>query len=193
VPPWLQTLTFHAQDPQAPVLRAVNTIRPLDEAPTPHPVPQAAPLAIGTAPWRPYIREPGGTLSRRYDELCTLWQLRSALRAGDVWVAHRRRYADPATYLIPAPAWPHRRPEVLRQTGTPGEGEPRLQEREAELAYWLAQVHRRLARKNSDLRVEDRRLVLTPVEAEARPASAAALAEQITARLPRVDLSDLLL
>ena len=37
--------------------------------------------------WRPYIRESDGTISRRYYELCTLWHLRSALRAGNVWVA----------------------------------------------------------------------------------------------------------
>ena len=71
-------------------------------------------------------------MSRRYDALCTLWQLRSALRAGDIWVAHSRRYADPATSLIPTTTWPHRRAEVLRQTGTPGEAEQRLQEREVE-------------------------------------------------------------
>jgi TnpA family transposase len=193
VPSWLQTLTFHAQDPADPVLQAVETIRTLDAAPTPRPVPKETSLAIVTDPWRPYIREAGGALSRRYYELCTLWQLRSALRAGDIWVAHSRRYADPATYLIPTTAWPHRRAEVLRQTGTPGEAEQRLQEREAELDRWLAETHRLLARKDSDLRVEDKRLVLTPVEAEARPASAEALAEQITARLPRVDLSDLLI
>jgi Tn3 transposase DDE domain/Domain of unknown function (DUF4158) len=193
VPAWLPTLTFHAQDPTAPVLRAVDIIRTLDQTPTPRPVPQDAPLAIITAPWRPYMREPGGVLSRRYYALCPLWHLRSALRAGDIWVAHSRRYADPASYLIPPTVWPQQRPEVLRQTGTPGTAEPRLPEREAELDHWLAQVHRRLARKDSDLRVEDQRLVLTPSEAEARPASAAALAEQITARLPRVDLSDLLI
>ena len=193
VPPWLQTLTFHAQDPAEPVLRAVDTIRALDAAPTPRPIPKEAPLTIITDPWRPYIREAGGALSRRYYELCTLWQLRSALRAGDIWVAHSRRYADPATYLIPPPAWPHRRAEVIRQTGTPGDAEPRLQEREVELEHWLAQVHRLLARKDSGLRVEDKRLVLTPFDAEPRPTSAAALAEQITARLPRVDLSDLLI
>jgi Domain of unknown function (DUF4158)/Tn3 transposase DDE domain len=193
VPAWLQTLTFHAHDPAEPVLRAVDIIRTLDQTPTPRPVPKDAPLAIITDPWRPYMREVGGALSRRYYELCTLWSLRSALRAGDIWVAHSRRYADPASYLIPTTEWPQRRPEVLRQTGTPGEGEPRLQEREAELGHWLAQVHRRLARQDSDLRVEDQRLVLMPSEAEARPASAVALAEQITARLPRVDLSDLLI
>jgi hypothetical protein len=91
VPTWLQPLTFHAQDPAAPVLRAVDIIRSLDGAPTPRPVPPEAPLAIVTDSWRPYIRESGGALSRRYDELCTLWQLRRALRAGDIWVAHSRR------------------------------------------------------------------------------------------------------
>ena len=91
VPPWLQTLTFHAQDPVEPVLQAIETIRTLDAAPTPRPVPKEASLAIVTDPWRPYIREAGGAISRRYYELCTLWQLRSALRAGDIWVAHSRR------------------------------------------------------------------------------------------------------
>ena len=123
VPPWLQTLTFHAQDPAEPILRAVDTIRALDAAPTPRPVPKEAPLTIITDPWRPYIREAGGALSRRYYELCTLWQLCSALRAGDIWVAHSRRYADAATYLIPSTAWPHRRAEVIRQTGAPGDAD----------------------------------------------------------------------
>jgi len=193
VPAWLRTLTLHAPGPDDTILRAVDTIQTLDQAATPRAVPREAPLAMVTEPWRPYIREPGGAISRRYYELCTLWQLRSALRAGDIWVAHSRRYADPATYLIPPAEWPHRRPEVIRQTGTPSEGLHRLQEREAELATCLGQVERLLARKDSDLRVEDNRLVLTPLDAEARPASAEALAERITARLPRVDLSELLI
>jgi hypothetical protein len=132
VPAWLRALTFSAQDSAHPVLQAVHTIRTLDEAPTPRPVPKETSLAIVTNPWRPYIREAEGTMSRRYYELCALWQLRSALRSGDIWVAHSRRYADPATSLIPLTDWPHRRPEVIRQTGTPGAGAQRLQEREAE-------------------------------------------------------------
>ena len=133
VPAWLQTLTFHAQGPDDTVLRAVETIRTLDRAPDP--------VQSRKRPRWPSSRTRGARtsasraerISRRYYELCTLWQLRSALRAGDIWVAHSRRYADPATYLIPPTEWPQRRPEVIRQTGTPGEGEHRLQEREAEL------------------------------------------------------------
>jgi TnpA family transposase len=193
VPAWLRTLTLHAQGPDDTLLRAVDVIRTLDQASTPRIVPQEAPMPMVPEPWRPYIRERGGDISRRYYELCTLWQLRNALRAGNVWVAHSRRYADPATYLIPPTEWPHLRPEVIRQTGTPSEGLHRLQEREAELATCLAQLDRLLARKDSDVRIEDNRLVLTPLDAEGRPVSADALADQLTTRLPRVDLSELLI
>jgi TnpA family transposase len=192
-PTFLQTLTFHAQGPDDTVLRAIDVIRTLDRAPSRRPVPRDAPMALVTAAWRPYIREPDGRISRRYYELCTLWHLRSALRAGDVWVAHSRRYTNPDTYLIPRAEWPRWRPEVLRQTGTPSDGDIRLTEREAELDTALAQVERLLARKDSYLRVEEDRLVLSPLEADPRPASADALAECITERLPRVGLPELLI
>ncbi|MBV8475858.1 MAG: Tn3 family transposase [Acidobacteria bacterium] len=193
VPLWLQTLTLHAQGPDDTVLRAVEVIRALDRAPTRRPVPTDAPMALVTDAWRPYIREPDGEISRRYYELCTLWHLRSALRSGRVWVEHSQRYADPDTYLIPPAEWSSRRLEVIRQTGTPGEGLQRLVERETELAACMAQVEKLLARKDSHVRVEDDKLILTPLEADKRPASAEALEDLITARLPLVELSELLI
>ena len=192
-PPFLQTLTFHAQGPNDTVLRAVEVLRTLDRAPTRRPIPRDAPMALVTDTWRPYMREPDGGISRRYYELCTLWHLRSALRAGNVWVAHSRRYANPDTYLIPPAEWPRWRPEVIRQTGTPSDGALRLAEREAELAHAMAQVEQLLARKDSPVRVEKDAIVLSPLEADPRPASAEALAEHITERLPRVGLPELLI
>lgn len=90
-PAFLQTLTFHAQGPDDTVLRALAVMRMLDQAPTRRPIPREAPTALVTEAWRPSIREADGSISRRYDELCTLWSLRSALRAGNVWVAQSRR------------------------------------------------------------------------------------------------------
>jgi hypothetical protein len=193
VPLFLQTLTLRTQGPDETVLRAVEVIRDLDRVATRRPVPQDAPMTLVTDAWRPSIREPDGEISRRYYERCTLWHLRSALRSGRVWVEHSRRYADPDTYLIPPAEWPSRRLEVIRQTGTPGEGLKRLVERETELEACLAQVEKILARKDSHLRVEDDELILSPLEAENRPASADALEDLITARLPLVELSDLLI
>jgi len=150
-------------------------------------------MALVTDAWRPYMREPDGTISRRYYELCTLWNLRSALRAGNVWVGHSRRYTDPATYLIPPAEWPRWRPEVVRQTGTPSQGLARLEAREAELDSAIAEVERLVGRTDSHVRIEEDRLVLSPLEAEARPASATALADRIAERLPRVALPELLI
>ena len=193
VPLWLQTLTLRAQGPDETVLRAVEVIRDLDRMPTRRPVPKAAPMALVTDAWRPYIREPDGEISRRYYELCTLWHLRSALRSGSVWGDHSRRYADPDTYLIPPAEWPGCRLEVIRQTGTPGEGLQRLVARETELEARMAQVEQLLARKDSHVRIEDDDLILSPLEADKRPASAEILEDLITARLPQVDLSELLI
>jgi hypothetical protein len=192
-PAFLQTLTFHAQGPDDTVLRAIDIIRTLDHAPTRRPIPGEAPMALVTEAWRPYVREPDSSLSRRYYELCTLWSLRSALRAGNVWVAHSRRYTNPDTYLIPPAEWPRWRPEVVRQTGTPSQGLERLTAREAELDRAMAQVERLIARTDSHVRIEEDRLVLSPLEADPRPASAEALADRIAERLPRVALPDLLI
>jgi TnpA family transposase len=192
-PAFLQTLTLHAHGPEDTVLPAVEVIRTLDRAPTRRPVPRDAPMGLVTDTWRPYMREPDGSISRRYYELCTLWHLRSALRAGNIWVAHSRRYANPDTYLIPPAEWPRWRPEVIKQTGTPSDGAARLTERDAELDSTMAQVEHFLARKDSHVRIEDNQIVLSPLEADPRPATAEALAQHITERLPRVALSELLM
>jgi hypothetical protein len=192
-PAFLRTLTFHTHGPDDTVLRAVEVIRALDGELTRRPVLRDAPMAIVTDAWRPYIREPDGGISRRYYELCTLWPLRSALRAGNIWVEHSRRDANPDTYLIPPAEWSRWRPAVVRQTGTPSQGLERLHEREAELETTMAQVERLLARKDSHLRIEEDQLVLSPLEASPRPARADALADRIAERLPRVELPELLI
>ena len=155
------------------------------------PMPRQVPMDLVTEIWRPYIREPDGGISRRYYELCTLWQLRS-LRAGNIWVMQSRRYANPDTYLIPPADWPRWRPEVIQQTG-PLVTERRLAEREAELERAMADVERLLARKDSHLRVEKDAIGLSPLEADPRAASADALATVSRNACPRVELSDLLM
>ena len=82
---------------------------------------------------------------------------------------------------------------MIRQTGTPSDGLKRLEAREAELEACIAQVEKLLARKDSHVRIEDNELILSPLEAEHRPTSAEILEDLITARLPQVELSELLI
>ena len=191
-PAFLQRLTFRSSQDHPPLLQAVTLLRELDTHPPRHPGLGDAPLAFIPAAWRSYVVDEQGHISRRYYELCTLWMLRQALRSGDIWVENSRRYADPETYLIPAEEWPQRRSKVCELTGTPGAGDQRLAEREADLERLLARVNRQLSERNSPLRLEEGRLILTPLDAEERPARVEALADAISERLPKVDITDLL-
>jgi hypothetical protein len=192
-PTFLQPLTFQAQGPDDTVLRAVEGMRTRARAPTRRPGPRDAPMALVTDPWRPDLRAPDGSMSRRDYARCTLWPLRSALRAGHVWVAHRRRYADPDTSLNPPAEWSRWRPEGIRHTGPPSDGAIRRAARAAELERPLAAVERLLARKGSHVRVDKDDIGRAPLEADPRPARAEALADRLTARLPCVERSALLM
>jgi hypothetical protein len=123
--------------------------------------------------------------------LCVLWELRNALRAGNVWLPSSRRYADPETYLIPKTQWPALRPEVCQQIQLPEDPTARFTTREQELAELFARVDPLLA-QDGKVWMEDGNLVISPLAAEERPVSAIALEQQIDERLPYVDLSEVL-
>jgi hypothetical protein len=192
-PAFLQRLTFRSSQDHPPLLQAVTLLCELDTHPSRHPGLDDAPLTFIPTAWRSYVVDAQGNISRRYYELCTLWVLRQALRTSDIWVENGRRYADPETYLIPAEEWPQRRSKVCELTGTPSTGDQRLAEREADLERLLARVNRQLSARNSPLRLEDGHLILTPLDAEERPARVEALANAIGERLPKVNITDLLI
>jgi len=80
--------------------------------------------------------------------------VKAALRSGDTYVEHARRYADPNTYLIPLEVWPAQREEVIRLTDTPADGAERLRELERELRHLAERVERLLAERDGWLRRE---------------------------------------
>jgi TnpA family transposase len=84
------------------------------------------------------------------------------------------------------------RPEVCQQVALPAESELRFAEREQELSELLARVDPLLA-QDGKVRMEEGNLVISPLQAEDRPASAVELEHQIDERLPFVDLSELLI
>jgi hypothetical protein len=89
-------------------------------------VPDEAPLDFVPMKWRPYVVAPDGSIRRHYYELCVFWELRGALRGGNVWVQPSRRYANPESYLIPKDQWMVLRPEVCQQVRAPVQGAIRL-------------------------------------------------------------------
>ena len=191
-PAFLETLTFRAHKQAGELLKAVQLLESLNESGT-RTVPQNAPTGFISDAWWEYLLDAKGNLSRRYYELAVLWELRLALRSGDIYIEHARRYADPNTYLIPPHVWPAQREEVIRLTHTPADGAERLWERERELRILAERVERLLVEREGGLRQEKGKWVLSPLEEEGRPASAEALEDALVARLPRLDITDLLI
>jgi hypothetical protein len=136
-------------------------------------IPPEAPTDFVTLKWRPYVVAPDGHIDRHYYELCTLWELRGALRAGNVWVPSSLRYANPETYLIPKASWPALRPDICQHIRAPENGAVRLEERGRELTEILPRVNRLIAcnGKVGEVCMEQGRVVVPPLEAEERPAS----------------------
>ena len=190
-PEFIDAIAFRASGDSA-LIKAVDLLRQLN-AERRRVLPDEVPLEFVPARWRPYVNDnPDPTERRHYFELCVLWELRGALRAGDVWLAGSRRYADPQTYLIPREGWPGLRTEVCREIQAPEDGTDRLREREQELSGLLDRVEALLA-KGGDVRMEGNDLVVSPLEAEQKPESTAELERLIDERLPLVELSELLI
>jgi TnpA family transposase len=189
-PQFLDALAFRSNRAGAHVLEAVDKLRDVNGR-RQRKVPPDAPVQFVPARWRAHVVGRDGEIDRHYYELCVLWELRAALRAGNVWLDTSRRFADPETYLISRERWPQERRDVCRLLQLPEDGAARLKQRRAELEEELARLDRDWP-QNDSVRIEAGQLVLTPLSAEDLPEGSVALQEKIARHLPRVDLADLL-
>jgi TnpA family transposase len=190
-PKFLAAFAFRSHDAHDPLLEAVAALRQLN-ASSKRKVPDDVPLAFVPPKWRPYVVTRTGAIDRHYYELCVLMQLRGALRAGNLWLEHSRRYADPETYLIPRARWGEPRPEVCRLVNAPQDGATRLRERQVELEELVARLETSLPH-NPAVRLEDETLVVSPLRAEELPERVQQLQGQLAAALPLTELVDLLI
>ena len=191
IPQFLATFEFSSHKRNDPLLKAISLIKQLDTEDK-RTIPKHAPLSFVSDAYWPYVLDDKGKIVRRYYELSVLWELRKALRSEDMFVATAKRYADPASHLIPKAIWLEKRPEVLRLTQTPATGEERLQERSEELYYFAEQVERAF-KKESWLHQDKDKWVLTPLEREDRPQSVEVFDDQIGSRLPKLDITDVVI
>lgn len=188
-PTFLAAFTFHSNQKPDALLEAVALLRRLD-AEGRRKVPENTPMLFVPPKWDDYVIDAEGKIARRYYELCVLWELRSALRAGNVWLEGSRRYANPESYLIPLKQWPTLRPEVCQLLQVPIKGSLRLLQRQAELEAQLSRLNQTL-KGNKHVRIEAGELIISPPQAEDEPATTKTLQKLITQRLPRVDLTEM--
>jgi TnpA family transposase len=148
--------------------------------------------------WRRHVvrRAAGGDgeLSRPHYELALLTTLNEQLKSGDVTVARSRRWTDFEDYLIPRASWGAEREQHYAALGLPLDGDTYLTQLEARLHEVTAGVDARVPH-NQALTIDRDKGEFHLARLKASPAQDAAkrLKDLLEARLPKVELVDLLI
>ncbi len=123
-------------------------------------------------------------------------RLRKALHRRDVFVAPSWRYADPRSGSIEDAQWQATRPMICRTLALPAHPEPAIAALSEELDQTYRAVIERLP-ENPAVRFEEiggrKDLVLSHLDKLDEPASLIALRRAVDARLPAVDLPEIIL
>jgi TnpA family transposase len=195
LPTMLGTIPFEATEAGQPVLKAWWTLADLEgrrkigvhEVPT----------ELVTGAWKRLAID-GDQLNKAAYTLCVLEKLREALRRRDVFVQASQRWNDPRTKLLSGAEWEAHRVKVCRSLGL----DPDPQVVLATLGHQLDEAYRQVTARldgNPALQigpVEGKKGDRPSLEADPaleEPSSLTALREQVNARLPKVDLPELLL
>ncbi len=189
-PAFLEAFAFESVPASASLMRAIEVLREANRSGN-STLPKSAPTGFVRQRWAPLVL-PGGTIDRRYYELCVLSELRDRLRAGDVWVAGSRQYRSFEERLISTQTL-----QDLQQSGTlpvavEADFDRFIEARRTLLDERLTAVDARAkGGMLPGVTIDKGVLKITPIE-KSTPPEAEALAERLYAMLPRIRITDLL-
>jgi TnpA family transposase len=191
LPTLLQHIRFGASPSGEAVLAGFDWLRDHEKG-----IQSDPPRDVISKRWRKHVFRHDGTVDPCPYMFCVLDELHRALRRREVFVSPSWRYADPRSGLLAGPEWEISRPIVCRSLGLSTEAAPTL----SALAQELDQTYRSVAARfpnNPAVRFETvgekKELVLSPLDEWEEPASLKDLRKAVVARLPEVDLPEILL
>lgn len=139
---------------------------------------------------------PGGELHRPAYIVCVAHLLQQALKRREVFVKRSLRHGDPRAQLLQGEAWTSVKNDLCRSLNLPAKPQPELER----LATTLDQTYRAVLKQlenDTEIVLKDVGGVLTPIvaplEALQESDGVKALDARVEARLPDIDLSELLL
>lgn len=215
IPTFLNALPLDGNAETAGLREAIEILRELNESGK-RKIPGDAPIDFVDAKWWNYVFDNSERIVKKCYELCILFELRTKLRSGDIWVEGSRRYAGLDRYLIPAEDWTEMRPAVCELLSLPEDGAVRLELRQAALQELyiqfdrffdeLVQKHKRKVLKAEnrpdhfdpaehlerkiDIRMENGKMIVTKLPGEQISASSEALKKEVSDRLPEIELTE---
>ena len=188
-PRMLAAFSFQAEGTAAPLVEALGLLREMYAA-NKRTLPEHVPIGFVRQKWAGQVFR-DGEIDRRAYELCVLDELRLALRAGDGWGTGGRQDKDLDAYLLPQGVWQRQLPKL--SPSLPETFEAFWREIEPKLQGQLLEVEGLLVQGAlSSVTVRGRKLkvgkTLKAVPDEVEP-----LERRLSARVPRVKITDLLL
>jgi hypothetical protein len=158
--------------------------------------PGPPPTAFARKSWASQLKTADGSLDLIGYRLCVLDGLRRAIRRRDVFPIHSLRYADPRKGLLSGAAWEAARPAVCRTIGVSASADEELGRLSARLELAFRETAERVP-ANPAVTIENtaagQDLSIAALERIEEPPSLVALRAAVDARLPRLDLPELIL
>ncbi|GGR71516.1 hypothetical protein GCM10008959_36510 [Deinococcus seoulensis] len=193
VPTLLHTVGFEANRSGQPLLAAINALRTLERRKKDL---SSLPTDWITGRWGKHLRSAAGEVQRSAYTLGVLEQLHLSLKRRDLYVPASDKFNDPRLRLLSGPRWADLKVEVCRSLDLDPDPAVVLARLERQLDETYHLLAERLP-ENASASIEEvdgkSRLVLQLDEAQDEPPSLRQLHKDVAARLPRIDLPDLLL
>jgi TnpA family transposase len=188
LPDLARTIPFGAAPAGKPVLNAIRHLAALGG-----PIkPRNLPVDFAPKAWQKRMKK-GPEIDSRAWAVCLVDCLRQALRKRDIFVAPSMRYADPRIGMLDGAAWEAARPAVCRSLGLSQSADEEI----ARLSARLDAAYRRVGANlphNAHVRFEpDGKMVLSGLDKLEEPESLTDLRREVEARLPYVQLPEMLL
>ena len=194
-PTFIKTFDFKSDTPNMPLLNAIKLLREVNLKKGNRKIPQTAPTRFIPDQWKSYVINSDKSINTGYYELCVLWELRNSIRACNIWIQDSRKYANLDSYFIPPETWKNIKQEVCEMLNVPVDGKKWLKEKKVELLKLISRINKLLSNKDNKagIRLENGKIVVSRIEAEDMPQSAIELEKEISKRLPKVDITDVII
>jgi hypothetical protein len=152
----------------------------------------SAPLGFVPSGWKRQVKAVDGGVDSLGYRLCLLETMRTGVRRRDLFASPSLRFADPRIGLLAGSAWEAARPSICRTLGLSTDGPTEV----ARMAERLDAAYQDTAAnlpKNAAVQVDGGELGLSALDKLEEPPSLVALKAAVAARMPLVDLPELLL
>lgn len=103
-PTLLKALEFRSTQSAEPLLKAIETIRDMNNTGK-RKVPEGAPLNFISNRWQKHVYDEDGNINRHYYEMAVITELRNHIRSGDVSISGSRQHKDFDEYLVTKEEW----------------------------------------------------------------------------------------